>query len=340
MLRCERIGHLGCITLNRPEALNALNQEMITGIHEALDEWELDDAIEMILIRSCRDDLFCAGGDVKALYAAKDRNIEHLVTFFKSEYQMNYRLKTYAKPIMSLMNGLCMGGGVGLGMHVAYPIIAPDFVFAMPETLIGLFPDVGSSFILNQLPASWKNYVGIFGGRLQGSDLEAFHLVEGVIPTQQWPQLIDELSASKKPELSIESHIKRRQEVCVKAPHPEFYRFEADDFRNLMENLSLDQGAFFADIHQKQASFSPLSMYVTFMQLHLTHGLGFKACLELDYRLIQHFLKESDFFEGVRALLVDKDKKPKWLYEDWKEVPNELVKRFFYQDIIADKQLF
>lgn len=107
-----------------------------------------------------------------------------------------------------------------------------------------------------------------------------------------------------------------------------------------MENLAAGQGGFFTEMHHRQINYSSLSMYVTFEQLHLTHGLGFKQCLELDYRLIQHFLNESDFFEGVRAQVIDKDKQPKWLYQDWKDVPIDLVKRFFYQDIITDKHLF
>jgi enoyl-CoA hydratase len=340
MINHERLRHLGLITLDKPKALNALNHEMIADIHAALDEFETDNAIKMILIRSSHDDIFCAGGDVKALYEVKNTRLESLVGFFKSEFRMNYRLKTFSKPIVSLINGICMGGGVGLGMHVAYPIAGQDLVFAMPETLIGLFPDVGSSFILNQLPPTWKNYVGIFGGRLNANQLAAFHLVEGVIAKEKWPQLIEELSAAKDLKHCLEKHLSRCETEFIQLPHPEFWRFEADDFRNLMENLASAQGEFFVDIHERQTHYSPLSMYVTFEQLHLTHGLSFKQCLELDYRLIQHFLHESDFFEGVRAQLIDKDKKPKWLYQDWQSVPTELVKRFFYEDLIADKHLF
>ena len=340
MLKCERMGQLACMSLDRPKALNALNKEIMEGVHAALDEWEQDDAIKMILIRSSHDDFFCAGGDVKALYTARDISLESLVSFFKSEYLMNYRLKTFSKPIVSLMNGICMGGGVGLGMHVTYPIVGEDLIFAMPETLIGLFPDVGVSFILNQLPPSWKNYIGILGGRLNAQELAAFHLVEGILAKEKWPQFIDELIETKNINRCLQKNLNRGRGEAVHLPHPEFWRFEADDFRNLMENLAAGQGGFFTEMHHRQIHYSSLSMYVTFEQLHLTHGLGFKQCLELDYRLIQHFLKQSDFFEGVRAQVIDKDKQPKWLYQDWKDVPTDLVKRFFYQDIITDKHLF
>lgn len=340
MINFERIGHLGLITLDRPKALNALNKEMIDCIHEILNECENDTSIQMLLIRSSHNGFFCAGGDIKALYTARDTCLEEKMSFFKTEYRMNYRLKTFSKPIVSLINGICMGGGVGLGMHVAYPIVGEDVVFAMPETLIGLFPDVGASFLLNQLPPVWRNYVGIFGGRLDAKDLAAFHLVEGILAKEKWSQLIDELTQVQDLKSCLEKYLTFPTVEMLHLPHPEFWRFEADDFRNLMENLAAAKASFFADVHQRQTHYSPLSMYVTFEQLHLTHGLGFKQCLELDYRLVQHFLSESDFFEGVRAQVIDKDKKPKWQYQDWREVPNELVKRFFYQDLIDDKHLF
>ncbi|NDH10109.1 MAG: hypothetical protein EBY16_11010 [Gammaproteobacteria bacterium] len=222
---------------------------------------------------------------------------------------------------------------------MAYPIVAEDVVFAMPETLIGLFPDVGASFILNQLPPVWKNYVGIFGGRLNATQLAAFHLVQGILAKDKWPQLIDELIESRELIPCLEKYVAVPRNSTIDLPHPEFWRFDADDFRNMMEQLALGQGEFFNEIRHRQTHYSPLSMYVTFEQLHLTHGLGFKQCLELDYRLIQHFLSESDFFEGVRAQVIDKDKKPRWIYQEWKEVPNDVVKRFFYEDLITDKHL-
>ena len=339
MIKLECLGQLACIILDRPKALNALNKEMIETIHAALNEWEQDDTIKMVLIRSSHDDFFCAGGDIKALYGQRATSLENLVSFFKTEYLMNYRLKTFPKPIVSLINGICMGGGVGLGMHVAYPIVAEDVILAMPETLIGLFPDVGASFILKQLPPVWKNYVGIFGGRLNATQLAAFHLVQGILAKDKWPQLIDELMEAENIALCLQEYTPP-QNKATHLPDPEFWRFEAEDFSNMMAQLALGQGEFFNEIRHRQTHYSPLSMFVTFEQLHLTHGLGFKQCLELDYRLIQHFLSESDFFEGVRAQVIDKDKKPRWMYQEWKEVPHDVVKRFFYEDLIADKHLF
>ena len=333
MIKLACMGQLACIILARPTALNALNKEMIATIHAALDEWEQDDVIKIVLIRSEHDDFFCAGGDVKAVYGQRDSSLEHLVAFFQTEYMMNYRLKTFPKPIVSLINGICMGGGVGLGMHVAFPIAGEDIVFAMPETLIGLFPDVGASFILNQLPCAWKHYVGIFGERLNATQLAAFQLVKAVLTKDQWPQFIDELMASSDLAHCLKQHLPRPSHHDIPLPHPEFWRFAADDFGTMMAQLALGQGEFFHEINHRQSHFSPLSMYVTFEQLHVTHGLGFKQCLALDYRLIQHFLTASDFFEGVRAQMIDKDKKPKWKYQAWQDIPHELMKRFFFSDV-------
>ena len=177
MIDFEILGPIGVITLDRLQALNAFTKEMIKEMYVHLIKWQEDKSIQAIVLRSKSKDIFCAGGDVRSVYMMRDEPLAKKIVFFETEYKLDYLLSVYSKPVISLMNGITMGGGVGIGMHVAFPIAGEKMVFAMPETAIGLFPDVGGSAILNKLPRPWQNYLGVFGQRLNLQNILKFNLV-------------------------------------------------------------------------------------------------------------------------------------------------------------------
>ena len=328
MIEIEIHGHIGFLTLNRPKAFNALSVEMIQVLYDTLHAWQNDNAVNAVVIRSITTDFFCAGGDVKALYQFKDAPTEELMHFFDCEFQLNYLLHVYPKPVITLLNGLVMGGGVGIGMHNRYTIAGENIVFAMPETAIGLFPDIGSSHLLNKLPEAWQNDVAVFGGRLGLDVLCAYSLVYAHIPTQDWQAFIDNLIKTQDVEKTIE--IFRKPVSKVQVPCDEFWRLEAKTFAMLMDQVEHAQSPFFSNIQKNIPNLSPFSMYVSFEKQKLSHGMDLAQCLKLDFQLLYHFMKDSDFFEGVRAVMVDKDKHPHWKYQRWEDVPYSVVQSFFY----------
>ena len=333
----EKQGQVGVITLDRPKALNAISKHMIEEIFAHLQAWQFDTTVSAILIRSCRDDLFSAGGDVRSVYEMRDMPLDKKLVFFEKEYQMIHLLNTYPKPIVSLMNGITMGGGVGLGMHVAYPIAGEQMVFAMPETVIGLFPDVAGSAIINSLPRAWQNYLGVFGQRLSTEGLVHFDLVYGVIPTGQWQALQEKMFATHwqgdtKAQMQslLNTFVQPKVLSPIAEPVADFNCFDTDSYYELMENIQSVADDGLHEIQTLMQHLCPLSMVVTFEQLKLAQGFSVQQALEQDFRLLQQFLVLPEFYEGVRAMLVDKDKHPHWQYAHWQDIPYSLVQKMFY----------
>lgn len=337
----EKKGLVGVITLDRPKALNAISKEMIEAIYEHLQVWKVDSSIAAILIRSSSDELFCAGGDVRSVYEMRNMPLEQKIVFFEKEYQMIYLLNHYPKPIISLMNGITMGGGVGLGMHVSYPIAGQDMLFAMPETMIGLFPDVAGTAVLNKMPRAWQNYLGVFSQRIRTPQLQHFGLVYGVVHTNQWLDLQENLfnmhwqgDSFKQVESLIANYISEDFGDDISAPVANFELFDTDSFYQLMDNIQSVSDDGLHDIQTLVSKLCPLSMIVTFEQLKLAKNFNVTQALQLDFRLLQHFLELPELYEGVRAMLIDKDKHPHWHYPDWQSVPYSLIQKIFY-----DKQV-
>jgi enoyl-CoA hydratase len=340
MIDVDIQGSVGILTLNRLKVYNALSVEMILSLLNTLKTWQHDKRIQAVVIRSASTDVFCAGGDIKALYQYREEPVEKLMSFFEHEFQLDYLLHCYPKPVISLLNGATMGGGVGIGMHNRFSIAGENMVFAMPETAIGLFPDIGSSHLLNRLPNSWRNSVGIFGTRLYLNELMAFGLVYAHIPTAAWGSFLQDLIQMKWTSDTfhdVEKLIKQYQKTAgdVQVPCEEFYRFDTDSFVQLMQNIDEGKTDYFYSLKEAMTKLSPLSMYVTFEKLKLSQGMDLAHCLQLDYQLLYHFMSHSDFFEGVRALLIDKDKHPHWSYSDWESIPYSVLQSYFYpnQDV-------
>ena len=336
--------HLGFITLNKPESLNALSFEMIQSLQLQLSAWAVDPSIHAVIIKSAPGKAFCAGGDIRGLYALKEDK-EKQLAFFWHEYRLNYFIHHYAKPYIALMDGITMGGGVGISLHGSHPVASERFIFAMPETGIGFFPDIGASKLLSQTKGQLAFYLGLTGNRLNAFEAKSSGLVFEQIASANFENLIDALA-----EMDLSSNAFEKVNTCLK----EFACNDKDDQMNanfqanglldykkidhyfgrdsleaILKDLNEIKEPWEQTIYKQLLEKSPLSLQITFRQLTQAQSLSLANCLRMDYILVSHFIEGFDFYEGVRALLIDKDKKPCWEYRSVEEVPANRVIDYF-----------
>jgi len=336
-------GQLGLITLNRPDALNALTLAMILAIQKQLSAWKTDNAIQAVVIRAKPGNAFCAGGDVRWLYATGRAQDPEQLSFFWHEYRLNHFIHHFGKPYIALMNGMTMGGGVGVALHGSYPIASEEFVFAMPETSIGFFPDIGASYLLNRCPGSLGIYLGLTGNRLGPEDAMKAGLVKQLIPADQMSAFVKDLASR---DLSGNAHAV--VEACIDsfaAPTSEYSTqikplidvcFAPPTVELIKASLQTAEGPWAMGVDNALDKKAPLSLKITLAQLQKTKGLSLGDCLKMDYDLVRHFMRGTDFYEGVRALLIDKDKNPIWNPQTLALVSDEQVVNYFER---ADKGL-
>lgn len=310
--------HIGIISLNRSDALNALNLGMIKAFQQQLSLWQNDDNIHAVVIKSDVEKAFCAGGDVRWLYEAGLQKSPAQLEFFWHEYRLNHYIHSFKKPYIALMNGITMGGGVGISLHGSHPIATERFVFAMPETGIGFFPDIGASYLLARCPGYAGIYLGLTGNRLNAEEAQSLNLVNYVISSTQIERIIDSLIYT---DLSTKAH--QSVDVCLQEfatpRHPPFSLqtkidncFAFDTVEEILAKLEKNDDEWSITLINNLAKKSPLSLKVTLAQIKKAKNSSLADCLKLDYCLVSKFMRDSDFYEGVRALLVDKDKNPHW----------------------------
>jgi enoyl-CoA hydratase len=328
-VRTEIAGATGVITLDRPGALNALTLDMCVAIDAALSAWAADSAIGAVVIRSASPRAFCAGGDVRAVHDAgkawkRGEGDDRLQReFFRTEYAMNRRIKTFPKPYVALIDGVAMGGGAGLSIHGSHVVATETTLFAMPETAIGLFPDVGASFALPRLPGETGVYLGLTGARIRAADLIALGLATHVAPSAGLGALSAALVDAIRPEgarAAIDAILgdQHKQfevvgEAGIAPQRAVIDRcFGFDRVEAILDALDAEPGDFAAEAAATIRTMSPTSLKLTLLELRRGRSLTFDDCMRMEYRLSQSVLAGHDFYEGVRAQLVDKDRKPRW----------------------------
>ncbi len=310
--------HLGLITLNRPQALHALTQTMIQDLSSQLHAWAQDDEIHAVIIRASESRAFCAGGDVRRLYELGLQEPEAPLPFFKDEYRLNYLIAHYPKPYIPLLNGFTFGGGVGISLHSPYAIASEDFVFSMPETGIGFFPDIGASHLLSKCTGAYGLYLGLTGARLNAKNALMLTLVRAVIPTAAFDMLIHALldtDLSKNSAQKIDNLIQNHRvilETDLDDKDDINQCFDAPSIAQIYLNLQQTKTSWAKTTQHQLEQKSPTSLAVTFEQFKRAKNKSLADCLARDYTLAYHFMQHQDFFEGVRALLIDKDKNPRW----------------------------
>lgn len=317
-------GHVGVIRLNRPEAINALTPEMMTGIHRALQSWVHDEHVRLVLFEGVGERGFCAGGDVRwTRRAILDGRANEAADFFALEYRVNRMIATYAKPVVALAGGVVMGGGIGLAGHAKFRISAIDSRFAMPEGAIGFFADVGVQSLLARVVRQRALMFLLSGESVGAADAVALNLTDVSVPIKTFAQVragIIEAAGAKTPLPELERLMRSHQ----LDPGPPGFCQLADaharcfDSADCMEIVArLEQGArtdkALAKVLRTINSRCPTSLVVhVAARNHAEREGNIDAVLARDLRLARLFAKRSDFIEGVRAVLVDKDQKPLW----------------------------
>lgn len=342
-IRFEVTGPLGIVTLDRPKALNALTLPMIRAFDPVLAEWESNPAIRAVVIRGAGDRAFCAGGDVRAVYddgkAMKEGTGEGALTrdFFREEYRLNRRIHRLAKPYVALLDGITMGGGVGLSVHGSHRVVTGKTLFAMPETAIGLFPDVGGSWFLPRCPGETGTYVALTGARLHAADVLHLGIGTHYVPSERLDDIVAGLAGadwSGDARAVVDGVVGRHAEAAGPAAIAGMREaidrcFAFDTVEEILAALKAE-GTEWGEATLKTLShMSPTSLKVSLRQIRLGKGLDFDEAMKMEYRLSQACMRAHDFYEGIRAVLVDKDKSPKWRPAELSQVSSADVEAFF-----------
>ncbi|WP_372399008.1 enoyl-CoA hydratase/isomerase family protein [Azospirillum sp. HJ39] len=339
----ERRGAIGLVTLNRPKALNALTLGMIRLFDPQLRAWDADPEVKAVVIRGAGEKAFCAGGDVVSLYeagkAAKEGRGDSVPVraFFSEEYVLNRLIKRLSKPYVALIDGISMGGGVGLSVHGTHRIVTERTLFAMPETGIGLYPDVGGTYFLPRLPGQVGIWLGLTGDRLKAADLIAIGAADAFVPSGRIDALIDDLAAGVPADDAVAAHRGEAGETTVAAIRAAVDRCYAfDAIEPIVKALEAESSEWAAGQLATLRRVSPTSLKVTLAALRRGGKLDFEACMVQELRLSLACLAGDDFYEGIRAALVDKDRNPKWKPAGLADVGPSDVERHFAEPAGGD----
>jgi enoyl-CoA hydratase/carnithine racemase len=301
----ERRGRLGLVTLNRPKALNALTHDMALALERQLDLWGDDREVAVVAIQGAGDKAFCAGGDIRALYDAGRVDGRNNFQFYADEYRLNTKIKRYPKPYISLMDGIVMGGGVGVSVHGSLRIATERTMFAMPETGIGLFPDVGGTWFLPRLPGQVGMLLGLTGSRLRGADTVAAGVSDWLVQADGLPSLLDLLATGEVPTPPPERPVLEHRDEIDR-------NFGGDSVESILGALERADVDWAAKQRAAILAKSPTCTRIAFRQIRAGASLDFEDCMRLEYRLARFCMTQPDFYEGVRAVILDKDNAPKW----------------------------
>ena len=335
----ETRGGLGIVTLNRPRALNALSLGMIRALDAALIGFAQNDAIGAVVIRGAGEKAFCAGGDVRALILAPAGidKAQLARDFFAEEYRLNLRVHNYRKPFVALIDGVTMGGGCGLSLHSGFVVATERTMVAMPETVLGLFPDVGATWFLNQCPGEIGVCLGLTGRRLKAADLKAVGLASHFVPSPDLDALVAALVAVPKLDAGsvkkvLDAHGQDAGPAAILEDRAAIDRiFDTGDIEEIIGGLEAETAPWAVEALHTIRRASPTSLKVTLRQLRGGRALGpdVAAMLRIEYRLAVRSVGGADFPEGVRAILVDKDNKPAWQPPRLDQVDAARVESFF-----------
>ncbi|KQB97802.1 enoyl-CoA hydratase [Loktanella sp. 1ANDIMAR09] len=321
-------GKAGLITLNRPQALNALTWDMCLAIEAALDAWRSDPEVAVIVIDGAGDRAFCSGGDIAEMYASGQKgDLDYGRRFWRDEYRLNAKIRRYPKPVVSFLHGFTMGGGVGVGCHASHRIVCENSQIAMPECSIGLVPDVGGSLLLAQAPGHCGEFLGLSGDRMDTGDALYAGFADYFVPQEDWTELKATLISTGDASLV---------EAASAPPPPARLATWQDEIDSCFG------GAALADIYRAIAAVpdgpattharklmdrnAPLGMAVAVRIIQAARRTpGIEEALEREFRYTYRCVAQGDFIEGIRAAIIDRDRSPKWQHASWDAVKDEDV---------------
>ncbi len=350
-----RAGGLATLTINRTQALNALTLDNYRSFAPALADWAEDPSVHAVIVRGAGGRAFCAGGDVRAVYEAGrgiagDPNLT--AVFFREEYQLIRQIHRYPKPYIAIIDGITMGGGAGISLNGAYRVATERTLFAMPETAIGLFPDVGATRFLTRCPGHVGHYLGLTGARLRAADARYCGFATHIAAQDQVAALVAALGhvdwqtggERGRVEAVLSGFAIDAGPPPLAALRPAIDRcFAGDTIEEILDALAAEaaaggaDAAWAADTRAGLLTKSPTSLKVTLRQLTVGRDYGLDQALTLEYRLTQHMMAAHDFYEGVRAALIDKDQRPRWRPASLAAVGDDMVEAYFTP--IGDREL-
>ncbi|KAG5888242.1 hypothetical protein JTB14_027924 [Gonioctena quinquepunctata] len=332
--------NVGVITLNQPEVMNTLTWPMSSEIYHTLKKWETEK--KLVIMKGAGTKAFSAGADLKSLELSKGSTIpsEELVVFMNGNVNL---LPSYKIPYVALINGITMGGGVGLSLGGKYQVASEKTVWAMPENIIGFYPNVGASYYLPKLPRKLGRYLGLTGRSIKGSDVVKVGLASHFCDSVRFEKLEQELMDCSQP-----SQVQQTLDKYNETNLPDFslapvadkidYCFSGDTVEEIMLRLQRDGSCWARDVVKDLNKLSPTSLKVSLRELQKGEHYTLRECLLMEYRMKMHFLNHDDFYEGVRALIIDKDRNPKWNPSTLSAVSEEYVDSFFAEVPHEEKQ--
>ena len=333
----ERRGSIGIVTLNRPKALNALTLGMIRRMDPQMRAWAADPEVKAVVVQGAGEKAFCAGGDVVSLYEAGKAaragqgDGSAIRAFFSEEYVLNRLIKNYPKPYVALIDGISMGGGVGLSEHGSHRVVTERTMFAMPETGIGLYPDVGGTYFLPRLPGQVGTWLGLTGDRLKAADMLHIGAADAYVPSAKLDSLIAALADGVAADEAIARHKEQLGDAPLAAHRDAIDRCYAHDtVEAILAALDAEGTEWAAAQAATLKRVSPTSLKITLEAIRRGGTLDFDGCMKQELRLsLACLLAGHDFYEGIRAVLVDKDKNPRWNPADLAGVSRADVERHF-----------
>jgi enoyl-CoA hydratase/carnithine racemase len=308
----SRQGRIGHILMDRPKALNALDLGMVRAIQAALDGWREDPHVHAVVIEGAGGRAFCAGGDIRAVRTdALTGELAAVERFFAEEYALNATIAEYPKPYIALIDGICMGGGIGVSVHGQVRVTTEAGQFAMPETAIAMFPDVGATYVLPRLPGALGTYLGLTGARLHGADAVHAGLATHFVPAANLPALREAIPRCGV--AAVAAHATTLPAFTL-APHRAAIDrcFGQDSVAAIVAALEAIGDDWSRETLAVMRSVSPSSLLWSFAAIRRGAGLMLRDALQAELRLTRHVAVHPDFVEGVRAMVVDKDRAPRW----------------------------
>jgi len=326
----EKRGAVGLITLNRPKALNALTHAMCVVMKAQLNSWAKDDAVKCVVIQGEGERAFCAGGDIRALYESGKAGTSYIFDFYRDEYILNAAIKHYPKPYIALMRGIVMGGGVGVSVHGSQRIADESMLFAMPETGIGLFPDVGGSFFLPRCPGEIGMYLGLTGARLKSADALYAGVATHFVPSANRDKLIEALTDGKSPDTALREFSRSTPSTPLSELRTAIDRiFSGASVEAIMTTLDADATDWARDTAKAIRTKSPTATKLAFRQIREGKALGFDDCMRMEFRMVNRVIAGREFYEGVRATIIDKDGAPHWKPAQLADVSDADIDAYF-----------
>lgn len=327
----RRVDRAGRLTLNRPEALNSVTLGMVRAIQQALDEWRDDPSVELVILDGAGDRALAAGGDVRALYDSHTEGPEFHQTFWREEYVLDACIARYPKPFIAAMDGIVMGGGIGVSAHASYRIVTERSRLAMPETGIGLIPDVGGTFLLSRAPGETGTYLGLTGHPMNAGDAIFAKFADYYVPSDELPAVLSRIAEEGLSELTtllsnaarvpLVPGLETRQDIIDGT-------FRFDSVERIFDALERNENDWAEETLEGLVKRSPTSLKATLAAVRRARTIcSLEEALNWEYRYVCRLFECGEFLEGIRALVVDKDRAPKWTPASLQGVSDDMVRQ-------------